>query len=457
MLCASIFHYGSTRWARRRSACGRRGSRCGCDVDCATARAHPAPARHGAAAARARGLPPAYLVGGAVRDLLRGAAAVDLDLAVEGDARSVARALAERLGGRHASTSASAPRRCAPGDLSFDLATTRTESYAEPGALPTVAPATLAEDLRRRDFTDQRDGGRAGRRRSGPPLRPPRRRAPTSRPAWCASSTPARFLDDPTRLLRAVRYETRLGFRMDQATERAAATAVAEGAHVDGLGRRVRDELMDLLAEHEAPAGAWSACATSGSIARSTRRSSRTRSWSRRPRSARRRSAPTVRWRRWPRCARRARGLDAWLDGPAARRRASATRWRARPRGAGPGARAARARATPSELHALLGGEPPEALALALALGAPSRADPAVGHRPEPRAARDRRRRPDRGRRPGGPGDRAGARARRCGASSTALVHGRDEELRTALELAGDRHASSCPARGPSSRPARAA
>ena len=46
------------------------------------------------------GLPPVYLVGGAVRDLLRGADAVDLDLAVEGDARSVARTLAERLGGR---------------------------------------------------------------------------------------------------------------------------------------------------------------------------------------------------------------------------------------------------------------------------------------------------------------------------------------------------------------------
>ena len=45
------------------------------------------------------GLPPTYLVGGAVRDLLRGANAVDLDLAVEGDARSMARALADRLGG----------------------------------------------------------------------------------------------------------------------------------------------------------------------------------------------------------------------------------------------------------------------------------------------------------------------------------------------------------------------
>ena len=45
------------------------------------------------------GLAPAYLVGGAVRDLLRGADAVDLDVAVEGDARAVARALADRLRG----------------------------------------------------------------------------------------------------------------------------------------------------------------------------------------------------------------------------------------------------------------------------------------------------------------------------------------------------------------------
>jgi tRNA nucleotidyltransferase (CCA-adding enzyme) len=45
------------------------------------------------------GLPPVYLVGGAVRDLLRGGDAVDLDIAVEGDARSAARALADRLGG----------------------------------------------------------------------------------------------------------------------------------------------------------------------------------------------------------------------------------------------------------------------------------------------------------------------------------------------------------------------
>ncbi len=61
------------------------------------------------------------------------------------------------------------------------------------------------------------------------------------------------FLDDPTRLLRAVRFETRLGFRMDEETERAARDAVAAGALGTVSGARIRDELLDLLAELEAP------------------------------------------------------------------------------------------------------------------------------------------------------------------------------------------------------------
>ncbi len=63
------------------------------------------------------------------------------------------------------------------------------------------------------------------------------------------------FIDDPTRLLRALRYEARLGFRMDTDTERLARDAAAEGALRTVSGARVRDELMDLLAEPELPTG----------------------------------------------------------------------------------------------------------------------------------------------------------------------------------------------------------
>ncbi len=96
------------------------------------------------------GLLPAYLVGGAVRDLIRGAQAVDLDIAVEGDARSVARALAERLSGEAREHERFGTATIRAGELVFDLATTRRETYDEPGALPRVAEASLDEDLARR-------------------------------------------------------------------------------------------------------------------------------------------------------------------------------------------------------------------------------------------------------------------------------------------------------------------
>src|SRR3954469_22691465 len=98
------------------------------------------------------GLPPAYLVGGAVRDLLRGSAGGGLDITVGADARSVARALASRLNGQVREHDRFGTATVKTGDLSFDLATSRRESYARPGALPDVEPAPLMEDLGRRDF-----------------------------------------------------------------------------------------------------------------------------------------------------------------------------------------------------------------------------------------------------------------------------------------------------------------
>ncbi len=315
------------------------------------------------------GLPPTYLVGGAVRDLLRGAAAVDLDLAVEGDARTVARTLAERLGGaareheRFGTATVRAP------ELTFDLATTRTETYDDPGALPRVAEATLAEDLRRRDFTINAMAVALGGEDLGH-LYDPHGGLADLEAGVVRILHPDSFLDDPTRLLRAVRYETRLGFRMDEASERAARAAVAEDALSTVSGARVRDELMDLLAEHEAPAAVErlrdleialdsalrldpelvaSASLGAAAIGADRARASLAALCVGDPSSA----APGV------------DGLQ--LDG----RERDAVLRAADVASGLVGELRARER-TPSELLDLLGNEPPEALALALGLGAPS-------------------------------------------------------------------------------------
>jgi tRNA nucleotidyltransferase (CCA-adding enzyme) len=198
------------------------------------------------------GLAPAYLVGGAVRDLLRGADAVDLDVAVESDARSVARALADRLGGEAREHERFGTATVRSDGLSLDLATTRRETYPEPGALPEVEEAGLTEDLARRDFSINAmalglTGDDLGH------LYDPLGGLSDLEDQTVRVLHERSFVDDPTRLLRALRYEARLGFRMDVDTEGLARDAAAEAQLRTVSGARVRDELMDLLGEPDAP------------------------------------------------------------------------------------------------------------------------------------------------------------------------------------------------------------
>ncbi len=95
-----------------------------------------------------------YLVGGVVRDLLLKRETWDLDLTVEGDGIGFARLVADRYRAGLAVFERFATARLAfPDGLKMDIATTRRESYAQPALLPTVQPASIEEDLSRRDFT----------------------------------------------------------------------------------------------------------------------------------------------------------------------------------------------------------------------------------------------------------------------------------------------------------------
>jgi tRNA nucleotidyltransferase (CCA-adding enzyme) len=184
-----------------------------------------------------------------VRDLLLGRDVVDLDVVVEGDGIAAARAAAKAIGGEteeHARFGTAIVR--TPGGLVFDVVTARAESYPEPGALPEVRPGTLEEDLARRDFSVNAialslDDGSI-------------REYPGAREDLEARVLrilhPRSFRDDPTRLLRLVRYAARLGFEPDTRTDALARDALAAGALETVSGPRIGAELLALCGEDAA-------------------------------------------------------------------------------------------------------------------------------------------------------------------------------------------------------------
>lgn len=156
---------------------------------------------------------PLYVVGGAVRDLMLGHPRSDLDLVVEGDAA----ALAERLGGGTASHERFGTAKVRLGEHEVDLASARTETYPEPGALPEVRPAaSVEEDLRRRDFTIN---AMAIPLRGEPRLIDPHDGRADLERGILRILHAGSFADDPTRALRAARYAARFGFEPEPDTE----------------------------------------------------------------------------------------------------------------------------------------------------------------------------------------------------------------------------------------------
>jgi len=209
---------------------------------------HPGIARVAGALAA---VPGCWLVGGAVRDLLLGVQPVDLDVVVEGDAGDAASVAAGRLGGRILRHERFGTATVEADNLSFDLASSRRETYPRPGALPEVELAPLDEDLARRDFTVNALAAAVSRERLGE-LRAAPAGLEDLRGRRLRVLHERSFLDDPTRLLRLVRYGARLGFTEEPVTATLARRAIAEVALAPVSGARVAGELLLLLREPEA-------------------------------------------------------------------------------------------------------------------------------------------------------------------------------------------------------------
>lgn len=190
-----------------------------------------------------------YLVGGTVRDLLLGRPNLDFDLVVEGDALRLVR----QLGKASAEKVVTHPRfgtaKFRRGDLSIDLVTARSETYPRPGALPEVKPGTIRDDLSRRDFSINAMAIHLSPDSFGQLFDPHGGRIDLEQRSIRVLHDKS-FIDDATRMLRALRYEHRLGFQLEQDTE---TLMRRDKSMLDAIsGDRIRHEL-ELILKEELP------------------------------------------------------------------------------------------------------------------------------------------------------------------------------------------------------------
>lgn len=204
---------------------------------------------------------PIHLVGGPVRDLLLGRAIRDVDVVVEtqGDfgAAQLAKAAAPRGAGVEVHDRFGTVRLATP-EASLDLAAARQEHYRHPGALPKVEPASLEQDLLRRDFSVNALALSLASRGRNSLVDPTGGRADLEARVLRVLHERS-FHDDPTRALRAARLSPRLGFRLARSSNSSLRNALRDGALGRVSGERLRREfekLFDDAAEDLDPAQA---------------------------------------------------------------------------------------------------------------------------------------------------------------------------------------------------------
>ena len=208
---------------------------------------------------------PLYLVGGVVRDVLLNHVVKDFDLVLEGNSTEFVEYIVRKFGGKTLIHSKfmtatwivnestfkrlNVPARQLPdAPLSFDLVSARYEIYSLPGALPTVKRSTINDDLRRRDFTINAmairlDGDHFGE------LFDPLDGQKDLENKLIRALHPKSFVDDPTRIFRAIRYAGRYGFKIEPGTLNLI-NEESQAVLAQLSGERIRHE-FDLMFEEE--------------------------------------------------------------------------------------------------------------------------------------------------------------------------------------------------------------
>jgi tRNA nucleotidyltransferase (CCA-adding enzyme) len=205
-----------------------------------------------------------FLTGGAMRDMLAGFPVRDLDFTVEGPALKLAKAAEKKYGASILETDDH--RKCAellfPGGVRAGIAMARQERYAKSGARPQISPATIHEDLRGRDFTVNAIALSLNKASLGLPIDPTNGVGDIERKELRAIHNYS-FYDDPSRMLRLIRFKARLNYAIDERTrshfENAREAGMLERITPEALGtelRHIADEInvadvMQALAEEK--------------------------------------------------------------------------------------------------------------------------------------------------------------------------------------------------------------
>lgn len=193
----------------------------------------------------------AYLVGGIIRDLILGFENFDIDIVIEGNAIEVAEKLSKTVGGKYDSHERfKTAVIILPNGSRIDLTSTRKEYYEKPGALPEVETSGLKEDLERRDFSINSLAMSLSRRNFGEIIDVTGGIDDIEK-GLVKTLHNLSFIEDPTRIIRAIRFEKRFGFEIEHRTLALLHEAVAMGVIEKASGVRMRDEIIDILEEEK--------------------------------------------------------------------------------------------------------------------------------------------------------------------------------------------------------------
>jgi len=193
---------------------------------------------------------PAYIVGGPVRDKLLGRPNSDLDFVVEGDGIKFAEALNKKLKGKLTAYRAFGTASIELKGKRIDVVTSRKETYKHPAAYPTVKPGSIKDDLFRRDFTINAMAIVINRKNFGKVVDFYGGRKDLKKGVIRVMHDKS-FMDDPTRIFRAVRFSVRFGFKIEPATKKLMKEAILDGFLGEVNAGRIRKEIELFLKEKD--------------------------------------------------------------------------------------------------------------------------------------------------------------------------------------------------------------